>query len=610
MSGIKQGGTKAHLVARVQQTIMHFIVLSRPLKYTLIISLLIVALLTLPSCRDEELEIPTIAPVATVPALPMVTLVPPSPTPGSIEGRFLDPTFSTARPELEVIASSKDFISAQHPGLLDIEIVSMTPFTLSLEISREEDDGRRRLIDRQQINLQSDDQSAIVPTPAGIHEHLEIWYPTGYYLSDGAAGDFIFLEIDEDGRGFIAGLYRPSGAETSVETNLLFDLKEMTLIALQAASSGRKLNPEPGDSFQTQHYTLEEDQISKIEAGTILLFDEGSALTLETRPLPDGFYNLMFRVDPQLTPPNVSGSLFTVNNSLLLAGQRVYFDPDHGLQFHVPEKWPDPEYEDGILLTNDPESSLRLTVTFQPDMRGFSSGEFRLHVLESFGDVQLLYEEPVTVGEISTSWTAYGYESDAGLQTGVFLAFTRGDWGYLFDIEGLSTDEEAVLRFAEVLFDSLHFRREYLENRTGRWSDVSDDSFSVSAATAFLYVNDASGWHKFAAKDGESFFAIRTAVTGDPNPEQSLSSWLRFVEERGSSFTRSEIYELEIGKEKWLRSDFTYADPDGDVKWGFIMSIMGIERDTVLWAESSAAGYELMHRDIFLPMMVDLKVNN
>jgi hypothetical protein len=589
---------------------MHFIVLNRPLKYSLIISLVIVALLSLPSCRDEESEMPTIAPVATVPALPTVRLVPPSPTPDSIEGRFHDPIFSTTRPELEVIVSSEDFVSAQHPGLIDVEIVSMTPFTLSLEISREEDDGRRRLIDRQQVNLQSNAQVAIAQSPAGIHEHLEIWYPIGYYLSDGAAGDFIYLVRDEDGPGIVAGLYRQSGAEASVEANLLFDLEEMTLIALQAASSGRELDPEPGDSFQTQHYTLEEDQSSETEAGTILLFDEGSILSLETRPLPDGFYKLRFRSDPQITTPNLSGSLFTVNNSSLVIGQRVYFDPDHGLQFHVPEKWPDPEYEDGILLTNDHDSSVRLTVTSQPDMRGFSSSEFRSHVLETFGNVQLLYEEPVTIGEISTSWTAYGYESDTGFQTGVFLAFTRGEWGYLFDIEGHSTDQEDVLRFAEVLFDSLHFRREYLEDRTGRWSDVSDDSFNVSAATAFLYVNDASGWHKFAAKDGESFIAVRTVATGDPNPEESLSNWLRIVEERGSSFTRSKIYELELGTEKWLRRDFTYIDPDGEVKWGFITSIVGIDHDTVVWAESSADGYELMHRDIFLPMMVDLKVNS
>jgi hypothetical protein len=146
------------------------------------------------SCRDEEdAGIPTVAPVATVPPLATLTPIPPTATPAPLDPRFVEENLRTFRPSIEIVSTSQDVASAQNPAIIQLEIVTLSPISVTLEIIREEDDGRLTLIGRQPLS-DGDFQDEQDPHfEAGIHDQLAIWYPSGYYLSDGTAGDYVLL---------------------------------------------------------------------------------------------------------------------------------------------------------------------------------------------------------------------------------------------------------------------------------------------------------------------------------------------------------------------------------------------------------------------------------
>ena len=235
-------------------------------------TLLVWLALVLVSCQQEE-EIPTAAPVATVPIPPTATSIPLTPTPGYLEPRHRESTNIAEDPIIARVNTSSDVVSSQNPAYLDLEITTMHPLSLTLEVSRIEDDGRVLLIDHQPISpadSASTSSSIILP---GIQEQLLTWDARGFYLSDGSAGGFVFVDDLGPGKGRVRGLHRPSGSDEDTEAYLLFDKDFGTLTGVSDANNGEPITYLPGDTFQTEIYYLEGGDDYITETGTALFFN-------------------------------------------------------------------------------------------------------------------------------------------------------------------------------------------------------------------------------------------------------------------------------------------------------------------------------------------------
>ncbi|HET6444213.1 MAG TPA: hypothetical protein VFI27_06485 [candidate division Zixibacteria bacterium] len=582
------------------------------------------------ACQKNE-EIPTIAPKATVPVPPSPTPIPPTVTPASLKPRYDGSSAGESVPQIEMVYASTDVASSQNPALVALEIATLKPLSITLEVSRIEDDGRILLIDSQPLQipglswsqtpmlwsqtpmLRSQTPMSWSKTPQfdpGIHEHLVIWGASGAYLSDGLAGGFVKTDDLTPGQLRVIGRHRAYEAESESDVHLIFDTETGALAEVVNTISGLSLDPQPGDSFQTQITYLEDGDIASIETGTLLIFDENGQLTLEQRPLPDGRYQLNF-YSPALDSVDSNLAIhIEVSNENLPEGQYTYIHPIHGYQFRLPDHWPAPTQIEGRVYTEDLDSSLNLSVTSQPGMEGTLSSDFREQVLEAYGDVQILYEEAVSIGEINTTWTAYGYESSSGPRTGVFLAIVRDGWGHVIDMEGLASDEEILLGTAGLVVDSLAIRSISPGDNPGKWEDTMVDGYVVSADTSFLHDQSDDVWHRFIAKDGASFIAIRKASESEADSGEMLERTVSEVTAGRPNLSLSDAYHLVLGDRYWDRIDYSYAGPDALPKWGFIMIAADPEISLVAWAESTPENLHSLEQGTFFPMLVDIKPSN
>ncbi|MGB3712794.1 MAG: hypothetical protein WA996_00020 [Candidatus Promineifilaceae bacterium] len=573
------------------------------------VTILVLLSILVISCRDKREDVPTIAPRATVPASPTDIPIPPTSTPAHLEPRYDGSVNLLPAPHLEKVYASTEVVSRQNPAFIGLEITTLIPLSVTLEVSRIEDDSRVLLVDHLPVNSQGPAGATDSLIKPGIHEHLQIWVPQGSFLSDGSAGDFVYLEKFVAGQGRVQGQIRPSESDTLSDAYLIFDLADGVLTGVVDANSGVPLEHRPGDIFQTQITYLDGDQIASVETGTILIFDENGDLSLEERPLPDGRYQLNYRSLFLNSGDSDPGSQFTVENANLVPGQQTYINPLYGYQFRLPEKWPGPIHKNGLVLGQDPDSSLTLSIVSEPGLWGTISSDFRAQVLEAYGDIQILYEEAVAVGEINTSWTAYGYESEVGQHTGVFLAIVSGSWGHVIDLEGLSFDEEHLLDTARIIVDSLVIRPINRDEHPGNWVDAEIDGYVLSTGTSFLYNHANADWHKFVAKDGYSFIALRGINESAGSTGDLLSLWTSKITGGAPDLAVSEAYQVVLGETTWMRNDYSYSDPDGEPLWGFIMIPLDPMLTLVAWAESTPDNFESMERDTFFPMLVDIQAS-
>lgn len=557
-------------------------------------------------CNNRQLEpTPTTAPIATVPVLATVPAALPTPTPSSIPGQYINSKPNLVAPSIEIVSASEDPVSAQNPAVVEFEIATMSPVTITFDVWRLEEEARRQAVDHWPLIDGREIGAREGQIPPGIHELLEIWPARGHYLSDGAAGDFVLLQVGEPGRGIIRGQFRPSGLDDFAEAMLVFSLEDWSLVGVIDPVGRITLQQKPGDVFQTQHL-VSEDEVLSTEVGTLLIFDENGSLNLEERPLPDGEYslNVILRSQEGSGEEQIVG--FTVDNSHLIEGQKTFVDPSLGLQFRLPDKWLPVKVQDQTLESGDPESSVKLTVVTRPGMLGFSARDLQNQTLDAFGEVQVLYEETILVDRTNASWTAYSYESEDGRHTGVFLAVVNDGVGHVVDVEGLSDDQNTVMDVVEMVMDSLVFRSLSGEDNPGNWIDVEADGFVVSAGSTFLASRLENGWHRFIAKDGDSFIALRALSPGDSDIEEAHHAWLASVGEGVSGFATSQLYRLRIVDATWLRSDFAYESAEGGRNQGFVMSAASDDRQLIAWAETPEGKFAQTESEVFLLMLADL----
>jgi len=573
------------------------------------LALLVLMAISLLSCQRED-EVPTIAPVATVPISPTVTPIPATPTPGYLEPRHRGSVNFSAEHTIDVVNVSQDAGSSQNPAFIDVEITSMRPLSVTLEVSRIEDDGRVLLIDRRPITLQNSPAVSSSIIQPGIHEHLFIWDAYGAYLSDGSAGGFVFIEEIAPGLGLVRGIHKPAGTDEANDADLLFDLENNTLVSVSEPNLGEPLAVNSGDTFQTQIYYLEGVDSYTSETGTALYFGDFGNLYLQELPLPDGLYQLDYRFTSADGPRIDIFEQITVENTSLDPGQQNYFDPDHGYQFRVPDDWSSPSTSSGMVTAQDPSGSMTLSVTSQPVDAGTTSSELLDQVLEAYGNVQIFYEEPVSLGDINTSWTAYGYESDDGLITGVFLALVVDGWGHVFDLEGQASEEERLLETAGDFIGSLEMRPVGRQEHPGKWVDTQIDGYIVSMDGTFLHDQSDEALDKFVAKDGSSFIAFQSFEGGRIKTNDLRSYLLDEIIGLAPEIELSEQYGLDLGSNQWNRIDYSYKEPNGNPRWGFIARSADPEVKLLVWAETMPGSFDSMERDTFLPILADIRVND
>lgn len=576
------------------------------MKQYLHLTFLVLLVMSLMSCKQKE-EIPTAAPVATVPIPPTATSIPLTPTPGYLEPRQWESSNIAKDPIITRVNSSSDVVSSQNPAFLDLEITSMYPLSLTLQVSRIEDDGRVLLIDRQPISPGDGASASISSIPPGIQEQLLTWDARGFYLNDGSAGGFVFVDDMGPGMGRVRGLHRPSGSDEDTEAYLLFDKDIGILMGVSDANSGEALTYLPGDTFQTEIYYLEGGDDFITETGTALFFNDYGVLYLRDLPLPDGQYQLDFQfLNPEGKPYHLFEQ-FEVDNSNIEPGVTTYFDPVHGIQFRIPYDWSTPENQDGVLTTQDPGGLFGLTVVSQPVELSTTSGELRAQVLEAYGDVHMLYAEPVDISGINTSWTVYGYESEDGPITGAFLAISKDGWAHVLDIEGHNIEDDFLVDTAGSIVRSLELRPVSREEHPGTWLDTSIDGYIVSTDSSFLRDRTDTEWDRFVTKDSSSFIAFRQLDqrTGTDNDLRSLL--LGEITGPIPDVTLSEQYGLMLGSNRWNRIDFSYDSSDGELRWGFVMRSAGPSSGLLVWAESTPDNYDKLERDTFFPMLADIK---
>ena len=567
--------------------------------------------LLLSSCRQEEINAPTAAPAATLPPIPTPTSTPVipnvTPTPGYLEPRYHENGIAALEPSVSVVNSSKGAVNSQNPSFMDLEINTLYPLTLTLKISRIEEDGRLFLVEyKPVVGLGSQEADSSVVQP-GVHEQLLTWDAQGSYLTDGEAGEFIFLEDIGSARSRVRGEFTPAGSDQAIPVYLEFDKGTGILTSVVDAESGEAITFSTGDVVQPERNYLEGVEGYLSEPGADLTINDYGQLYLQRIPLPDGRYQLDYRFEnPEMKPFHLFEQM-KVENSESSSGEEVYFDPVRGLQFLVPLGWAEPENRSGRLVTYSPDGALTLTVASQPADPDLTSGDLRDGVMELFGEINLLYEEPVTIGDVNTTWAAYGYESEEIPVTGVFLALVDDGWGYIFDLEAKEIDDEWLLDTADSIFDSIQIRAVGRDEHPGDWEDTQVGDYIFSADRSLLWSKTSLGWDRFAAKDGDSFIAFRQLDSQDAGAFDLREYLLAELVDHDSEAALSEQYRLSIGVNDWNRIDYDAANPGETPRVGFLMRLAESAADLLVWGESSADKIDSLERETFNPMIADVR---
>jgi hypothetical protein len=565
------------------------------------------------SCQKEAQEAPTAAPAATaVPVLPTEIPAEPTiiatPTPGYLEPRYKPSDRPIQEPEISKINASKGSVSAQNPSFIDLEITTLHPLSLTLIVSKIEEDGRLFVIDSNPVtglDSQMPNSSVIEP---GIHEELLSWDALGMYLTDGLNGVFVNLQADDLNSGRIRGMLKEAGSDTSRQVNLQFDSDSGFLTGVSDAQSGEPVEYFPGDVFLSESNYLEGGDSFMSEAGTELSFTENGLLYLARRTLPDGRYQLDYKFEnPNMKPLHLYEQE-VVDSIEYESGGSVFFDPGSGLQFALPPGWAVPENQFGTLTTNSFDDTYTLTVAYLPVEISMTSGRLRQEALDAYGDISILYEEPMTIGDVNTSWTAYGYESEDVLMTGVFMTMVSGGWGYVFDLEGTDVEDEALVNMADQIFDTIAIRSVNREEHPGQWRDADLGAYTVSADRSLLQFTTSTGWERFTSKDGDSFISFRQLDSTLADRSDLRTIVLTDLLRPQAKIALSEQYAVGFGNEQWNRIDYRVIDFGEEPRIGFLMRSAAPTTDVLVWAESTEDKIAAMERETFMPMTADVEL--
>jgi hypothetical protein len=368
--------------------------------------------------------------------------------------------------------------------------------------------------------------------------------------------------------------------------------------------SGARIESALGDSFQVTNYFISENQEILQEPGLKFQLNELNGLKFENRALSEGNYFLGFMAEASENSNAIVLDFFDVDSTSAVPGYRAHLDPTFGFQFLVPTDWKSTTVGEGKVSFRDSESDVDMTITELPMVPGRSASELKARVLQTYGPVQLLFEDQVSLGGWAALRTAYGYESEDGPHTGIILIFTFDDKGYVLDVDGIMANESMVVELIQLLSDSWQYRTLSVDPSLAKWKQEIIDDLSVSVPKNLEYLELDNGWHRYTSDDQNLFIAIRSDNTEEP--DNNVDGWLEVAQKDLRDFSASESYSLELSDKKWIRRDIQYTNPKGEKVRGYIMNTISSGHSITFWVEAPADDFIDLEADVFLTVAASI----
>ena len=518
-------------------------------------------------------------------------------------------------PQGEVEVQGSEGAGAHSPVLLGWELRTTDLDDAAFVALREEAEGGRRLL---YLNSIGADMSLAGPNAgwrAGVWQQEMIWDTTAPYLSDGANGDFVPLwPAPGDLEPLVVPVRFVPAADgvTARDAVLLFDSTTQTLDSVweMAKRDGalRQVLPAAGDGFQLYNVFLESDDRLTYEPGVTLIYSDGVDIAYDYFPLPSGDYQVGLLADGTAASSLVAPVDVTVANEELLPGYQAYLNGDHGFQFLYPLTWPEPVFDGRRVATAARQRGPELTVSTYPQFGGASAAQLKTQTLEAFGELDILYEEAVSVHGEEGQLVAYGYSAEDGPHTGVFVAFvdTDRDTGYVIDLDGLALDEAMTIEIANRIVASWRFAPVDAGSWPEQWATTTRSSLTVTLPPTYRHETLDNGWELF--KDGPAFLAVRGDAISGEGGDSIAQHWTAVAARGVDAFDSEDPRPLALGRSLWSRVDFTYEGDDGPVSGVVLATVYG-GQEVVAWAEAPAGSFQQLWNDHFLVSLAGVLPN-
>lgn len=486
------------------------------------------------------------------------------------------------------------------------------------EIDDESGDVRTKLLELDPLipePIRLADGSALYDWQDGLHEDFYIWHTRVTWLQDDAGnGQYVILwpsSNDGSGQRSARGILRSATTGEEVEASLVFDTQSRQSIQAWAFTAERtpyEISAQPGDRFTPYDWYLSADgSMLERELGKPFTLNGAAQLTYQWLPVPDGVYQVGFEAENSAGEKNRTLIEVPVRQTGSLA--RSFLDPYTGFQFNYPNNWYRPRWEGELLFTTDQTGDTALQVTIFDQTAGFTAEQLQAQALSTFGTVDILYQDRLSIAGVAAISTAYGYTDQNEVEhTGIFYTFISGENGYLIDIDGPRESETSTLEIANQIAQTWAFRPVGSGLFPGRWPTVDLDRISVPNPDDFQQ-RESGGWQRFQAGfDSRIFMALRTEADPGRTVEESLNLWAGLAADGVNNYSETPSFRIAVRNRIWARRDFSYVGSAGQEIWGFIMVAETENSEQIVaWAEAPAANYNQMEQNVFAIMLTELE---
>jgi hypothetical protein len=502
-----------------------------------------------------------------------------------------------------------EIVGVHNPVYMEAEVVGRGIRVISQIAGRREDDGRYQLLEITQLQPTLVDKTQNDSWRAGTHNVQSTWTGEAAYLSDNINGDFVMLTTPNPNspHRIIPGYHHSLGQETSIQSEAYFDVESGRLLFFLDSLSGARIESAPGDSFQVINYFITENREILQEPGLTFRLNENEGLEFDVRALSEGNYFLGFMAESSENSNVLVLDSIDVDSTSAVPGYRAHLDPTFGFQFLIPADWKSSTVGEGKVSFKDAENVVDMTITELAMIPGRSASELKARVLQAYGPVQILFEDQVSLGGWAALRTAYGYESEDGPHTGIFLIFTKDGTGYVIDVDGIMTNESMVVEMIQLLSDSWQFRALSVDPSLAKWKKETIGDLTISVPKNLDYFELDSGWHRYTSDDHNLFIAIRYDFTDEP--DKNVDDWLQVAMKDLRDFSASESYSLELSDTQWIRRDIQFTDPKGVIVRGYIMSAISNGRSITFWVEAPADNFIDLEAKVFLTVAASIDKN-
>ncbi|MEZ4519088.1 MAG: hypothetical protein R3C44_20480 [Chloroflexota bacterium] len=340
-----------------------------------------------------------------------------------------------------------------------------------------------------------------------------------------------------------------------------------------------------GDTFTPRLERQLADGTLEPYAGEPLAFDDVPTLYRSTRPVDNGTYEV------GLSAAVVGGNHANATASVIvsqgntLSGYRVYADPLLGISFPYPEGWTRPQTSGTAAHTGDPTGDTTLQVRVVESWTG-DAAELLADALSTLGGVSPLFEDTAPIGGEESAITAvriaYGYPGANGqVRTGILTAFVNDGRGYIVDLDGLQSDEAALLETANTIALNWKFVPRVDDSPAADWKNAVLGGYDLIYPPGLAF-EEVNGWYRFVGED--RFIALRVQPA-TRTIEEALAALLAAAGEEVTGFQITGSSPLYLSGAVWQQADFVYENSAGTPVNGLIVARADGESEIAVWSE-------------------------